>query len=254
MCGGFATPLARSLAEQVIIVVGHDRQSLYAANNIARAAKYFRSMGGTTSILGLVVNRDDGSDTADLYAEAVGLPILTRIPLSRTVRELADACRLALEDEQFNAIFGDLADRIARRAIAPCDGYEPLDYHEFLRVFGAEEPDGQPTPATADDLFGDKRTVAALPVMSLTPVIPQVQTGDPVLRQVQKMLDSIGVHVTDMDRNDKDGITITSGSIEMRFGDTQDLDAKMAFLSALRRSGQAFSFVDLRYADAPSFS
>ncbi|MEM8531486.1 MAG: chlorophyllide a reductase iron protein subunit X [Chloroflexota bacterium] len=254
VCGGFATPLARSLAEQVIIVVGHDRQSLYAANNIAKAAKYFRSMGGSTSILGLVVNRDDGSDTADLYAEAVGLPILTRIPLSRTVRELADACRLALEDEQFNTIFGDLADRIARRAIAPCDDYEPLDYDEFLRVFGAEEPDGYPTPATADDLFGDKRTVAPLPMMSLTPVIPQVQTSDPVLLQVQKMLDSIGVHVTDMDRNEKDGITITSGSIEMRFGDTQDLDAKMAFLSALRRSGQTFSFVDLRYADAPSFS
>ena len=98
VCGGFATPLARSLAEEVIIVVGHDRQSLYAANNIARAAQYFRSMGGRTSLLGLVVNRDDGSDTADLYARAVGLPILTRVPLSRTVRELVSmtlltACR-----------------------------------------------------------------------------------------------------------------------------------------------------------------
>ena len=31
VCGGFGRPLARSVAEQVIIVVGHDRQSLYAA-------------------------------------------------------------------------------------------------------------------------------------------------------------------------------------------------------------------------------
>lgn len=53
-------------------------------------------MGGSTQVLGLIVNRDDGSDTADLYAQAVRLPILTRVPLSRTVRELADV-ELALD-------------------------------------------------------------------------------------------------------------------------------------------------------------
>ncbi len=253
VCGGFATPLARSLAEQVIIVVGHDRQSLYAANNIAKAASYFRSLGGTTSVLGLIVNRDDGSDTADTYAQAVGLPILARVPLDRKVRELADACRLALEEPRFDAIFGDLAGRIARREIAPCTDYRPLEYREFLRVFGAEEPEGTPTPATEHDLFGRNKTVSAIPTLTLSP-IAQVQTSDPVLQRVQKMIEAIGLHVTDMDRTEKEGITITSGSIEMRFGADEDLDNKMAFLSALRRSGQTFSFVDLRYADAPSFS
>lgn len=97
VCGGFATPLARSLAEEVIIVVGHDRQSLYAANNIARAAHYFRSMGGSTQLLGLIVNRDDGTDTADVFAEAIGLPVLMRTPLNHQVRMLADGCKLALE-------------------------------------------------------------------------------------------------------------------------------------------------------------
>ncbi len=253
VCGGFATPLARSLAEQVIIVVGHDRQSLYAANNIAKAAQYFRSMGGTTQVLGLIVNRDDGSDTADMYAETVGLPILTRVPLSRTVRELADACKLALEDPQFDAIFADLAGRIARREIQPCDDYRPLEYDEFLHVFGAAEPEGRPTSATADDLFGSAKKVAAIPMLSLTPVIPQVQTRDPVLLKVQRLIESIGLHVTDLDRTDKDGITVTSGAIEMRLGAEEDLDSKVAFLSALRRSGQVFSYVDLRYADAPSY-
>ncbi len=253
VCGGFATPLARSLAEQVIIVVGHDRQSLYAANNIARAAQYFRSMGGSTQVLGLVVNRDDGSDTADHFAAATGLPILTRIPLSRTVRELADACRLALEDEQFDAIFGDLTGKIVRRELRPCDGYTPLDYHDFLRVFGAEEPPGRPTSASAQDLFGGGRAAPAIPTLSLTPVIPQVQTSDPVLAQIKRLIESIGMYVTDLDRNDKDGITVTSGSIEIRLGAAEDLDSKAAFLSALRRSGQDFSFVDLRLVDAPMF-
>jgi chlorophyllide reductase iron protein subunit X len=253
VCGGFATPLARSLAEQVIILVGHDRQSLYAANNIARAAQYFRSMGGTTQILGLVVNRDDGSDTADQYAEAVGLPILTRVPLSRKVRELADACRLALEDAQFNEIFGDLAGRIARQELQPVDTYTPLGYEEFLRVFGAEEPPGQPASARAEDLFGEKTPIFTVPILSLRPVIPQVQVTDPVQRKVQQMIEAIGMYVTDMVRSDRDGITVTSGSIEIRLGEPKDLEHKVAFLSALRRSGQAFSFVDLRYADAPTY-
>jgi 3,8-divinyl chlorophyllide a/chlorophyllide a reductase subunit X len=252
VCGGFATPLARSLAEQVIIVVGHDRQSLYAANNIARAAQYFRSMGGTTQILGLVVNRDDGSDTADLYARATGLPILTRVPLSRRVRELADACKLALEDEQFDTIFADLAGRIARREIEPCADYTPLDYNAFLRVFGAEEPPGRPNSATEDDLFADAKA-GGIPMLTLTPVIPQVQLTDPTQLKVQKMVEAIGMYVTDMARSDREGITVTSGAIEIRLGEPEDLDNKLAFLSALRRSGQSFSYVDLRYADAPSY-
>ncbi|MFN8480914.1 MAG: chlorophyllide a reductase iron protein subunit X [Kouleothrix sp.] len=253
VCGGFATPLARSLAEHVIIVVGHDRQSLYAANNIARAAQYFRSMGGSTHVLGLVVNRDDGSDTADLYAQAVGLPILARLPLSRKVRELADACKLSLEDAQFNAIFSDLAGRIARREIAPCADYTPLEYDEFLRVFGAAEPEGSPAPASATDLFGKNKTVSAIPTLTLTPIIPQVQVSDPVLLKVQRMIEAIGLHVTDLDRSDKEGITVTSGALEMRLGADEDMDSKVAFLSALRRSGQEFTFIDLRYADAPSY-
>jgi chlorophyllide a reductase subunit X len=253
VCGGFATPLARSLAEQVIIVVGHDRQSLYAANNIARAAQYFRSMGGTTQVLGLVVNRDDGSDTADLYARAVGLPILARLPLDRRVRELADACKLALEEPQFDALFGDLARQIARREIQPCLDYEPLDYNAFLRVFGATEPEGRPTSASTADLFGGAKQPTSIPMLTLTPAIPQVQTRDPVLLKVQKLIESIGLHVTDLDRSDKEGITVTSGSIEMRLGADEDLDSKVAFLSALRRSGQSFSYVDLRFADAPSY-
>jgi chlorophyllide a reductase subunit X len=252
VCGGFATPLARSLAEHVIIVVGHDRQSLYAANNIAKAAHYFRSLGGSTAVLGLVVNRDDGSDTADQYARAVGLPILTRVPLSRQVRELADSCKLALEIEAFNTIFADLAGKIARREIQPCTDYKPLEYDEFLRVFGAEEPEGRPTSATSDDLFKNKRAVS-LPMISITPAIAQVQTSDPVQQKVIQLLDAIGVHITGVDRSEREGITVTSGSIEIRIGEPEDLDNKLAFLSALRRSGQTFSYIDLRYADAPSY-
>lgn len=254
VCGGFATPLARSLAEEVIIVVGHDRQSLYAANNIAQAARYFQTMGGSTQLLGLIVNRDDGTDTADIFAEAIGLPILTRVPLNHQVRVLADACQLALEVDEFDAIFSDLAGRIARREIPPCTNFKPLDYNEFLEVFGAVEPPGLPLSATRDELFGGNFVAPKpfLPELTLTP-IRQVHVTDPVQRRVQEMMEAIGIHVTGLERNHDDGITVISSATEIRIGEASDLENKMAFLSALARTGQTFSLIDVRYADAPSY-
>ena len=254
VCGGFATPLARSLAEEVIIVVGHDRQSLYAANNIARAAHYFRSMGGSTQLLGLIVNRDDGTDTADVFAETIGLPILMRTPLNHQVRMLADGCKLALEVEEFNTLFSSLAQRIHRREIPPCTDYRPLEYNEFLEVFGAQEPPGRPDSATKADLFASSEfvTKSILPEFILSPV-QQVRLVDPLHRKVQQMMEAIGIYVTGLEQDKQDGITITSGATEIRIGEPTDLEHKIAFLSALARTGQTFSMIDVRYADAPSY-
>lgn len=250
VCGGFATPLARSLAEEVIIVVGHDRQSLYAANNIATAARYFQSMGGSTQILGLIVNRDDGSDTADRFAQATGLPILTRVPLNQEVRVLADACQLALEVDHFDDIFADLAGRINRHEIPPCTDYQPLSYTDFLAVFDAQEPPGAPAPARDSDLFGQNAPSRGIFQTELT---PQVHVTDPTQQRVQDMMAAIGIHITGMDQDVQDGITVTSGATEIRLGNTEQLDQKIAFLSALARSGQTFSLIDVRYVDAPSY-
>lgn len=254
VCGGFATPLARSLAEEVIIVVGHDRQSLYAANNIAQAARYFQSMGGSTQLLGLIVNHDNGTDTADTFAAATGLPILARVPLNQRVRVLADSCQLALEMAEFDAIFADLAGRIARREIPPCTDYRPLAYQEFMEVFGVQQPSGQLLAATKVDLFGghNGKVEPHLPVLNLTPV-RQIYVIDPAQRKVQEMLEAIGIHVTGLDREQTDGIIVTSGATEIRIGEPEDLEPKMAFLSALTRTGQTFSLIDVRYADAPSY-
>lgn len=253
VCGGFATPLARSLAEHVIIVVGHDRQSLYAANNIAKAAKYFQSMGGTTQILGMIVNRDDGTDTADRYAAASGIPILMRVPLNQQVRVLADACKLSFEVPEFDALFGDLCDRIVNDEIPPCTDYEPLEYDAFLEVFDAHEPPGLPDSASEADLFGETSSFTKYDEIPLMPV-RQVHVTDPLQMKVQEMMEAIGVHVTGLDRTQRDGIIVTSGATEILIGEAEDLYEKAAFLSALFRSGQVFSQIDVRYADAPSYS
>jgi chlorophyllide a reductase subunit X len=91
-------------------------------------------------------------------------------------------------------------------------------------------------------------------MLSLTPsVIPQVATTDPVQLKVKQVMESSGVYVTDLSRTDRDGVTVTSGAVEIRIGNIDDIDSKAAFLSALRRSGQTFSYVDLREMDAPSY-
>lgn len=161
VCGGFAMPLARSLAEEVIILCGNDRQSLYAANNIVRATQYFASMGGRSRLLGLVINRDDGSGIAERFAERVGLPVLLKIPLSPTVRDLADSFQLALLDSEFNTLFDNLAQTISAHSVPAIDQVSPLDYEEFMALFGATGGMSQPQPAYADDLFGEQKKLFA---------------------------------------------------------------------------------------------
>ncbi|WP_322815053.1 chlorophyllide a reductase iron protein subunit X [Chloroflexus sp.] len=260
VCGGFATPLSRSLAEEVIILCGNDRQSLYAANNIASAAKYFASMGGRTKLLGLVVNRDDGSGVAARFAEKINLPVLASIPLDRKVRELADACQLALQEPRFDALFDRLARQIIDRTLPTVKMEEvvPLPYKEFLSVFGAEEPDITPTGATAEELFGDHQVRQPAPVITLglmeRAVGEKPEMDAPTRLVVTRLLKELGMYVTEANHDPKKGMTLTiDGHTTVCMGNTDDLDSKIAILAALQRSGEPFRYVDLRRPASPFY-
>jgi chlorophyllide a reductase subunit X len=259
VCGGFATPLSRSLAEEVIILCGNDRQSLYAANNIASAAKYFASMGGRTRLVGLVVNRDDGSGVAARFAERINLPVLASIPLDRTVRELADAGKLALGEPRFDAIFERLARQIVARATPPVemDAVRPLEYREFLSVFGADEPDVVPEGARAEELFGG-HAAPAVPVLELEllgrAVGDQPELDPAARRVVTRLLKDLGMYVTEASQDPRKGLTLTvDGHTTICFGDERELDSKVAILAALQNSGEPFRYVDLRRPASPVY-
>jgi chlorophyllide a reductase subunit X len=259
VCGGFATPLSRSLAEEVIILCGNDRQSLYAANNIVSAAKYFASMGGRTRLVGLVVNRDDGSGVAARFAERINLPVLASIPLDRTVRELADACKLALGEPRFDAIFERLARQIVARATPPVemDAVRPLEYREFLSVFGADEPDVVPEGARAEELFGG-HAAPAVPVLELEllgrAVGDQPELDPAARRVVTRLLKDLGMYVTEASQDPRKGLTLTvDGHTTICFGDERELDSKVAILAALQNSGEPFRYVDLRRPASPVY-
>lgn len=259
VCGGFATPLSRSLAEEVIILCGNDRQSLYAANNIASAAKYFASMGGRTKLIGLIVNRDDGSGVAERFAERINLPVLARIPLDRKIRELADACKLALTDPGFDAIFDGLARQVITRTTPHVDmaDVRPLEYKEFLNVFGAEEPDIVPAGASADELFGGKK-IKQIPTFELglmTHATATAPSMDPATtRVVTRLSKDLGMYVTEANQDPKKGMTLTiDGNTTICFGDERELDSKLAILAALQKSGEPYRYVDLRRPASPLY-
>lgn len=150
VCGGFATPLARSLCEEVILVVSNDRQSIFAANNICMANNYFKTVGGSSRLLGLIVNRDDGSGIAERYAKAAGINVIMKLPYSSAARDIADSFDVAIRLPEIHDKFADLCQRIWNREI-PCCEARGLSYNEFMSLFGDFDT-RKPEPAHAGDL------------------------------------------------------------------------------------------------------
>ncbi len=154
VCGGFATPLARSLSEEVILVTNNDRQSIFTANNICQANNYFKTIGGQSRLLGLIINRDDGSGIAEKYAEAAGITVLMKVPYSAEARDKDDGFDFAVRLPELQEKFQRLASDILDNRITPCDAVG-LDFMGFVRIFGEVSNDA-PLAATADELFGQK--------------------------------------------------------------------------------------------------
>lgn len=253
VCGGFATPLSRSLAEEVIIVCGNDRQSLYAANNICKAAGYFQSMGGKSRVLGAVINRDDGSGIAERWAAAVGVPVLLHIPYSSRARDLADSCHLALVDPEFDGLFNELANAIHTRTAIPKEELTPLDYYAFLSVFGAVESNHEPAPVQQGDLWGDAATAVRAPKRPVFKVLDQ-GVRDDLRAIVPRLVRELGIKVTALDQDKEKGLVVTSDrGWKVCFGNSDEIDTKLAILSALSHSDEPFTYADLRETAAPAY-
>jgi len=249
VCGGFATPIAKSLAEEIIIVASHDRMSLYAANNIARAVNYFQSMGGSTRVIGMVLNRDDGSGVAERFAGRVGLPILARIPYSPAARALSDRCQLLFELPEMDAIFDEFVNKIHRREYDVPAQITPLEYDEFLSVFGASEPPDVPAGADFDDLMG--RNTQAVVGIDLNS--PEYSADSRQL--ARRIMQEMGLKVTRLVEEPERGVVVTTeAGWEAIFGNPcEEMDAKIAILSAIGRSGEKFHLADLRFTAAPFY-
>ncbi|AWD20263.1 chlorophyllide a reductase iron protein subunit X [Pseudogemmobacter blasticus] len=154
VCGGFGLPIARDMAQKVIVVGSNDLQSLYVANNVCSAVEYFRKLGGNVGVAGLVINKDDGTGEAKAFAEAVGIPILASIPADDDLRrKSANYLIVGSHATQWGPLFEELAINVAD---APPLRPRPLSQDGLLGLFSAETTgaDFVLEPATDEDMRG----------------------------------------------------------------------------------------------------
>lgn len=154
VCGGFGLPIARDLCQKVIVVASNDLQSLYVANNVCAAVDYFRNLGGNVGVAGLVVNKDDGTGEAEAFAQAVGIPVLGKIPTNEDIRRKSASYQIiGRPGGTWGPLFASLAAQVAE---ATPQRPRPLSNDGLLDLFNAEDVgrDVVLTPATVEDMRG----------------------------------------------------------------------------------------------------
>ena len=154
VCGGFGLPIARDMAQKVILVGSNDLQSLYVANNVCSAVEYFRKLGGNVGVAGLVINKDDGSGEAQAFAQAVNIPVLASIPQDDDLRKKSANYQIVgTAESQWGRLFAELGLNVAD---APPVRPAPLSQDGLLELFdGSETGAGiELVPATDTDMRG----------------------------------------------------------------------------------------------------
>ena len=154
VCGGFGLPIARDMAQKVILVASNDLQSLYVANNVCSAVEYFRKLGGNVGVAGLVINKDDGSGEAQAFAEAVQIPVLASIPQNDDLRKKSANYQIVgTAESEWGALFAALGENVA---VAPPMRPTALNQDQLLELFdGSETGAGYVLePATDMDMRG----------------------------------------------------------------------------------------------------
>ncbi|MGB3554434.1 MAG: chlorophyllide a reductase iron protein subunit X [Jannaschia sp.] len=154
VCGGFGLPIARDMAQKVILVASNDLQSLYVANNVCSAVEYFRKLGGNVGVAGLVINKDDGSGEAQAFAKVAGIPVLASIPQDDDLRKKSANYQIVgTAESQWGSLFAELGDAVS---VAPPVRPTPVDQDGLLELFDESETGGGVTlePATDADMRG----------------------------------------------------------------------------------------------------
>lgn len=114
VCGGFAVPLRKGYADTVYIVTSGEFMSLYAANNILRGTSNYdpNRIGGI--IFNCKGDADEDSRVKE-FSDAVGIPIICKIPRSPLFFEAEKAGKTVVElfpDSDIAQTFRDLAHKV----------------------------------------------------------------------------------------------------------------------------------------------
>lgn len=148
VCGGFGMSFARSIAREIMIVAGNDQQSLYVANNVSRAVAHYSDEGSTSEVLGIILNKDDGTGVAQAYAEQVGVPVLANMPFISGAVQMKDAFEVMEIPEMQQAVDRLIYSIDHTTSTVP----NPLDFEEFYRMF-SQKTRGRLRSASLEELM-----------------------------------------------------------------------------------------------------
>ena len=154
VCGGFGLPIARDMAQKVIVVGSNDLQSLYVANNVCSAVQYFRKLGGNVGVAGMVINKDDGTGQAQAFADRVDIPVLASIPADDDLRRKSASYEIVgSAATPWGSLFAELAENVAG---APPIHPTPLSQDDLIGLFDGKDTgaDFVLEPATDADMRG----------------------------------------------------------------------------------------------------
>jgi nitrogenase iron protein NifH len=137
VCGGFAMPLRKGLADEVYIVTSADYLALYAANNICKGISEFGTKGGPPlgGILYNVRGMLDDADVVHDFAEGVRSHVIGRIPNAHQIAEAEIEGKTVVEYDPTSGIadlFRELALNIYTNTQTSIP--EPLALKEMIEI------------------------------------------------------------------------------------------------------------------------
>lgn len=135
VCGGFAMPLRKGLADEVYIVTSADYLALYAANNICRGIGEFANKGGSP-LGGIIYNVRGMLDEADVvydFAEQIGSQVIGHIPNAHEIAEAEIDGNTVIEYD-------------------PTSGIADL-FREFAQKIYNNSQTSVPTPLSAEEMM-----------------------------------------------------------------------------------------------------
>lgn len=137
VCGGFAMPLQRHLADEVYIVTTCDPMALYAANNISKGIKRYAHRGNV-ALGGIIYNGRSVVDDISIVSEfssKLGTEVVGYIPMSEIIVKSEIRKKTVIEyspDHPLSNLFRELANRIFNNSkkVIPI----PLSEEELDRI------------------------------------------------------------------------------------------------------------------------
>ena len=160
VCGGFAVPIRREYADSIFVVTSGEFMSLYAANNILRGIRNYDDQ--EKRVAGILYNQrniENEDDRVALFAQAVDLPIVSRIPRSDTFTR-AERAEMTVVEKATCGPVRETFIRLAGKIKDGCDHYEakPLSDEQLEEtVFGRIK---NSFVSTAKDVASEKKTDA----------------------------------------------------------------------------------------------